>query len=341
MEVVFGMPGDGINGIMEALRKRQETDPLHPGAPRGSRRPSWPAATPSTPASWASAWPPPGPAASTCSTASTTPSWTASRCSPSPAITYHDLIDTHAQQDVDLDRVFADVAVYNTRVMGPAHVENVARPGLPDGAGLPRRRPHQLPRRSPGAGRRRRALEAQRAGAHLRRLRPRAPGCPTRTICARAAEVLNAGKKVAILAGPGRARRDRRAGAAGRDAGGADHQAAARQGGGAGRQPLHHRRHRPAGHAGRRRRRIEECDTLLMVGHLVPLHRVLPEAGPGARAVQIDLDPTRIGLRYPVEVGLVGDSRRTLAGAHAAAAAQRGPPLSRAGPGGHARSGGS
>src|ERR671933_2577490 len=38
---------------------------------------------------------------------------------------YHDLIDTHAQQDVDLDRVFADVAAYSTRVMGPAHVENV------------------------------------------------------------------------------------------------------------------------------------------------------------------------------------------------------------------------
>jgi pyruvate dehydrogenase (quinone) len=40
----------------------------------------------------------------------------------------HDLIDTHAQQDVNLDRLFADVSVYNTRVMGPAHVENVVEP---------------------------------------------------------------------------------------------------------------------------------------------------------------------------------------------------------------------
>src|SRR5207237_3498658 len=39
---------------------------------------------------------------------------------------YHDLIDTHAQQDVDLTRVFEDVAVYNTRVMSKAHVESVA-----------------------------------------------------------------------------------------------------------------------------------------------------------------------------------------------------------------------
>src|SRR5436189_5977464 len=39
---------------------------------------------------------------------------------------YHDLIDTWAQQDINLDRVFMDVAVYNARVMGPEHVPNVA-----------------------------------------------------------------------------------------------------------------------------------------------------------------------------------------------------------------------
>src|ERR1041385_1792980 len=38
---------------------------------------------------------------------------------------FHDLIETHTQQDVELDKLFVDVAVYNTRVMGPAHVENV------------------------------------------------------------------------------------------------------------------------------------------------------------------------------------------------------------------------
>src|SRR6185295_8746343 len=38
---------------------------------------------------------------------------------------YHDLIDTHQQQDLDLDKVFMDVAVYTTRVTGPAHVKNV------------------------------------------------------------------------------------------------------------------------------------------------------------------------------------------------------------------------
>src|SRR6516164_4054355 len=39
--------------------------------------------------------------------------------------TFHDLIGTHTQQDVDLDKVFMDVACYNQRVMGPSHVINV------------------------------------------------------------------------------------------------------------------------------------------------------------------------------------------------------------------------
>src|SRR5919108_2994946 len=39
--------------------------------------------------------------------------------------TFHDLIGTHYQQDVDLDKLFMDVAAYSERVMGPAHVANV------------------------------------------------------------------------------------------------------------------------------------------------------------------------------------------------------------------------
>jgi pyruvate dehydrogenase (quinone)/pyruvate oxidase len=57
---------------------------------------------------------------------------------------------------------------------------------------------------------------------------------------------------------------------------------------------------------------LEDCDTLLMVGTSFPYIEFLPKPGQ-ARGVQIDLDPARIGLRYPVEVGLVGDSSDTLA----------------------------
>jgi len=56
---------------------------------------------------------------------------------------------------------------------------------------------------------------------------------------------------------------------------------------------------------------MEECDTLLMVGTSFPYIEFLPKPGQ-ARGVQLDLDPVRIGLRYPVEVGLVGDAAATL-----------------------------
>ena len=56
---------------------------------------------------------------------------------------------------------------------------------------------------------------------------------------------------------------------------------------------------------------LEDCDTLLMVGSSFPYIEFMPKPGQ-AKGVQIELDPKRIGLRYPVEVGLVGDSRNTL-----------------------------
>jgi pyruvate dehydrogenase (quinone)/pyruvate oxidase len=56
---------------------------------------------------------------------------------------------------------------------------------------------------------------------------------------------------------------------------------------------------------------LEGCDTLLIVGSSFPYIEFYPKPGQ-ARCVQIDLDAPRIGLRYPVEVGLVGDSIRVL-----------------------------
>jgi len=56
---------------------------------------------------------------------------------------------------------------------------------------------------------------------------------------------------------------------------------------------------------------LEGCDTLLIVGSSFPYIEFYPKPGQ-ARCVQIEIDPLRIGLRYPVEVGLVGDSLRVL-----------------------------
>src|SRR5215210_3655 len=98
VDTVFGLPGDGINGLMEALRTRQDLIRFIQVRHEES-------------AAFMACY------------------YAKMDGQPVLAITghhYHDLIDTFAQQDVDLDRVFEDVAVYNTRVMGAAHVENVA-----------------------------------------------------------------------------------------------------------------------------------------------------------------------------------------------------------------------
>jgi pyruvate dehydrogenase (quinone) len=62
----------------------------------------------------------------------------------------------------------------------------------------------------------------------------------------------------------------------------------------------------PAGDA------MKECDTLIVAGTNFPYLEFYPKPG-DVRAIQIDMDPARIGSRYPAEVGLVGDCRAILA----------------------------
>src|ERR687888_1302412 len=128
VEVVFGLPGDGINGIMEALRQRQ--DRIRFVQVRHEEAAAFMA----------------------CAYAKFTGKLGVCLATSGPgglhllnglydakmdgqpvlAITglhYHDLIGTLAQQDVELDRVFSDVAVFNERVMSATHVENLAELG--------------------------------------------------------------------------------------------------------------------------------------------------------------------------------------------------------------------
>src|SRR5687767_1231095 len=56
---------------------------------------------------------------------------------------------------------------------------------------------------------------------------------------------------------------------------------------------------------------MNDCDTLLMVGSSFPYAEFLPPDGK-VRAVQIDVDPRMLSLRYPMEVNLAGDARATL-----------------------------
>jgi len=56
---------------------------------------------------------------------------------------------------------------------------------------------------------------------------------------------------------------------------------------------------------------MQDCDTLLMVGSGFPYTQFLPKPGQ-ARGVQIDIDAGMLGLRYPMEVNLIGDAAATL-----------------------------
>src|SRR5438309_1118775 len=56
---------------------------------------------------------------------------------------------------------------------------------------------------------------------------------------------------------------------------------------------------------------IKRCDTLFMVGTSFPYSEFLPKEGQ-ARCVEIDIDASRIGIRYPVDVPLIGDAKETL-----------------------------
>src|SRR5688572_11351711 len=124
VDVVFGLPGDGINGLMEALRTRQdrirfiqvrheETAALMAcGYAKFTGRLGVCLATS-------------GPGGIHLLNGLYDAKLDGQPVLALTGLQHHDLVGTHAQQDVELDRVFQDVACFNSRVMGPAHVENV------------------------------------------------------------------------------------------------------------------------------------------------------------------------------------------------------------------------
>ena len=136
------------------------------------------------------------------------------------------------------------------------------------------------------------------------------PSLPAETDLARAAEILNAGSKVAILAGAGALHAtDELISAADILAAGI---AKALLGKAAVPDDLPY----VTGSIGLLGTKpswdlMSECDTLLMVGSSFPYSEFLPKEGQ-ARGVQIDIDPRMVGLRYPMEINLIGDAKETL-----------------------------
>jgi pyruvate dehydrogenase (quinone)/pyruvate oxidase len=219
---------------------------------------------------------------------------------------HSDLIGTFTQQDVALDKTFLDVADYNERVMNGAHMEAVAdlamRTALarkcvahitiPVDVQVQSVNKDRSPRNPPHH-----TTSVEAYAAHL----------PAKADLDHAADVLNRGKRIVILAGRGAVHAT------------AELEAMAEKLGAPVVKPLLGKACVPddspyttggIGLLGTEPSQdaLEDCDTLFIVGSSFPYVEFMPKPG-SVKCVQIDLDPQRIALRYPADVGLVGDAR--------------------------------
>ena len=309
VEFVFGLPGDGINGIMEALRVNKGKISFIQVRHEESA------------------------AFMACAYAKFTGKLGVCLATSGPggihllnglydakldhqpvlAITglqFHDLIGTHTQQDVALDKLFMDVCVYNERVMGANHMENVldlaCRTALAYRGVSHITVPVDFQELEV-----KKSTRSKRNVPHHTSDRYASPApVPAPAEISAAAEILNAGKQVAILAGQGALHAGDELEAVAELLGAPIIKALLGKGTVADDSPY---TTNSIGLLGTRpsQEAMEECDTLLIVGSAFPYIEFMPKPSQ-ARGVQIDRDPQQIGLRYPVEEGLVGDSRDTL-----------------------------
>ncbi|MEM5787404.1 MAG: thiamine pyrophosphate-dependent enzyme, partial [Syntrophobacteraceae bacterium] len=309
VEVVFGLPGDGINGIIEAFRQRQ--DKIRFIQVRHEETAAFMA----------------------CGYAKYTGKLGVCIATSGPgglhllnglydakldgqpvlAVTglqYHDLVGTHTQQDVALDKIYQDVCVYNERIMGPMHVENVVDLACRTAIAYKGVAHITMPVDLQSQPAKKKEHSRRNIPHHTSDVYARGARLPDFGDLKQAADILNSGSRIAILAGRG---------ALGASA---ELEEIAEKLGAPIIKALLGKAAVPddspyttgqVGLLGTRasQEALEECDTLLIVGSSFPYIEYYPKPG-SARGVQIELDPMRIGLRYPVDVGLVGDSRRTL-----------------------------
>ncbi len=309
VDTIFGIPGDGINGLIEALRKAQDKIKFVQTRHEESA------------------------AFAACGYAKVTGRLGVCIATSGPggihllnglydakmdgqpvlAITglqFHDLVGTHTQQDVALDKLFMDVAIYSERIMGAAHAENVT--DLACRIALSRKGVAHIT--IPTDFQEQEVKDDQRSmrnkAHHVSEEFSIGARHPTTGDIAEAAEILNEGKRVAILAGRGAL-----------DAGAELEQVAELLGAPIvksllGKSCVPDDSPYTTGGLGLlgtlpSEEAMENCDVLLIVGSSMPYIEFYPKIGQ-AKCVQIDRDPIRISLRYPVDVALVGDSATTL-----------------------------
>jgi pyruvate dehydrogenase (quinone) len=116
--------------------------------------------------------------------------------------TFHDLIGTHYQQDVDLDKLYMDVAAYNQRVTGPDHIVNVVDEAIKTALSYRTVAHITIPKDVQDWNSESKRSPANVA-AHSADLFAAAIPIPSQELLTHAAKVINDGSKVAILAGRG------------------------------------------------------------------------------------------------------------------------------------------
>ena len=309
VDTVFGIPGDGINGFMEALRKNREH--IRFVQVRHEE----------------------GAALAACGYAKFTGRLGVCIATSGPGAihllnglydakmdntpvlaitgqTYHDLMGMHYQQEVNLLGLFTDVAVFNQQINGPGHAHALAdaacRAALSARGVAHLNCPNDWQDATSGE------TSAMNVEGHTSAAWTPPIVVPQQASLEAAAAVLNAGKRTVLLVGQGAL-----------GAGDEVEQIADILGAPVvkallGKAVIPDDSPFCTGGLGLlgtlpSEKAMEECDGLLMVGTNFPYMAYLPKPDQ-AKAVQIDRDGTKLGLRYPIEVGLTGDARATLQG---------------------------
>ena len=307
VDVVFGIPGDGINGFIEALRVRQDKIKFVLVRHEESA------------------------ALMSCAYAKYTGKIGVSVATSGPGAihllnglydakadnvpviaitgsTFSDLMNSSFLQDVKLLQLFSDVASYNTMIHLPEQAEMAV--DIACRTCLARK----------GVGHINIPIDVQEKKLKGDYSKHKVPGhtsdifdsfaLPDKKLIEKAAKVLNKGNKIVILVGQGALNASGEVVAVGQKLNAPIIKALLGKAvipdehplnlGGLGMLGTE-----PASEA------MSETDTLLMIGTSFPYMEYLPKPGQ-AKGIQIDMKPEKIGLRYPVEIGLVGDSKTVL-----------------------------
>jgi pyruvate dehydrogenase (quinone) len=309
VSVVFGLPGDGINGLMEALRSRQERvrfiQVRHEesaafmacGYAKFTGRLGVCLATS-------------GPGAIHLLNGLYDAKLDGAPVLALTGQTYHDLLGTRYQQEVNLLALFNDVAGYNQQVMSAGHatalVDAACRFALSQKSVAHITCPVDVQEQTLSQD----EPSKKKVEGHTSSVWTSPIVVPRSEELRDAAHLLNRGHKTVILAGQGAL------------GAGDELEQLAEKMGAVIVKPLLGKAVVPdespytTGGIGLlgtlpSELALEECDTLLMIGTSFPYLEFYP-ARDEARGVQIDRDPTRIGMRFPIEVGLTGDAQATL-----------------------------